>query len=167
MAQAVPRTDVMEKNLRRLYNSFLHSDLMGFKQREGRVFPGRRTPTERKALPVAGALLGVVALVVEAVVEAVMHGQMEREAEGNLHQIAIAMHSHYDTFNSLPAPASVDSQGKPLLSWRVPILPFIEQDALYRKFRLDEPWDSPTNKELIKEMPKVYESHGGKPLKPG
>jgi len=47
------------------------------------------------------------------------------------------------------------------LSWRVHILPFIEQDGLYKKFKLDEPWDSKHNKELIKEMPTVYKVAGG------
>jgi hypothetical protein len=47
-------------------------------------------------------------------------------------------------------------QGKPLLSWRVAILPYIEQNNLYKKFKLDEPWDSPHNKPLLEEMPPVY-----------
>jgi prepilin-type processing-associated H-X9-DG protein len=42
------------------------------------------------------------------------------------------------------------------LSWRVAILPFVEQAELYNKFKLDEPWDSPHNKELLKEMPALY-----------
>jgi hypothetical protein len=46
------------------------------------------------------------------------------------------------------------------LSWRVAILPYIEQDQLYRQFKLDEPWDSPHNKKLIPLMPKLYESVG-------
>jgi prepilin-type processing-associated H-X9-DG protein len=50
----------------------------------------------------------------------------------------------------------VDKKGKPLLSWRVAILPFIEQDNLYKEFKLDEPWDSDHNKKLIDKMPKVY-----------
>ncbi len=52
--------------------------------------------------------------------------------------------------------AITDKDGKPLLSWRVAILPYLEQQELYNKFKLDEPWDSPNNKPLIKEMPKVY-----------
>src|SRR5262249_53429272 len=50
--------------------------------------------------------------------------------------------------------------GKPHLSWRVLILPYIEQDALYKEFHLDEPWDSDHNKKLIAKMPKVY-AHAG------
>ncbi len=47
------------------------------------------------------------------------------------------------------------------MSWRVHILPYIEQDTLYKKFKLDEPWDSKHNKELIKEMPSIYKVVGG------
>src|SRR6202011_3192353 len=35
-------------------------------------------------------------------------------------------------------------------------LPYIEQNALYMQFKLDEPWDSPHNKKLIPMMPKIY-----------
>jgi hypothetical protein len=49
-----------------------------------------------------------------------------------------------------------DGAGRPLLSWRVLILPYVEEDDLYAKFYMDEPWDSPHNRELLGRMPKVY-----------
>ena len=49
-----------------------------------------------------------------------------------------------------------DKYGKPLLSWRVAILPFVEQQSLYQQFHLDEPWDSEHNRELIKQMPEWF-----------
>lgn len=76
----------------------------------------------------------------------------------NLKQLALAMHNYHDTFRSFPARASFDAQGNPLLSWRVHVLPFIEQEQLYRQFKLDEPWDSEHNKKLIPRMPAVYHS---------
>ena len=51
-------------------------------------------------------------------------------------------------------------EGKPLLSWRVHLLPFLGEDALYKKFHLDEPWDSEHNKKLISHMPRVYRTPG-------
>ena len=74
----------------------------------------------------------------------------------NLKQIALAMHNYHSANNAFPRPASLDEKGKPLLSWRVAILPYLEQQELYDKFKLDEPWDSPHNKALLKEMPPVY-----------
>ena len=55
-----------------------------------------------------------------------------------------------------------DKDGKTLLSWRVDILPFIEQDTLYKEFHLDEPWDSEHNKKLLAKMPKVFRAPGSK-----
>jgi hypothetical protein len=52
--------------------------------------------------------------------------------------------------------ANFDRQGKPLLSWRVHLLPFMGQEKLYDEFHVDEPWDSDHNKKLIAKMPKVY-----------
>ena len=78
------------------------------------------------------------------------------QGKNNLKQIALAMHNFHDTYRKFPAAATVDKKGKKLLSWRVHILPFIEQDPLYQQFHLDEPWDSEHNKELIKNVPPVY-----------
>src|SRR5205807_685646 len=59
-------------------------------------------------------------------------------------------------------PAGIyDSTGKVGLSWRVAILPYIEQDTLYKQFKFDEPWDGPNNKKLIPMMPKTYARPGG------
>jgi hypothetical protein len=46
--------------------------------------------------------------------------------------------------------------GRPLYSWRVLLLPYIEEDKLYAEFRLDEPWDSEHNVRLIDRMPRLY-----------
>ena len=74
----------------------------------------------------------------------------------NLKQIALAFHNHESAYQFFPA-GLYDATGKKAgLSWRVAILPFIEQDALYRQFKLDEPWDGENNKKLIAKMPKIY-----------
>jgi prepilin-type processing-associated H-X9-DG protein len=83
----------------------------------------------------------------------------QRNQDANhLKQMALAMHNYMDVYKTFPAQYSSDKQGKPLLSWRVHILPFVEQDNLYRQFKLDEPWDSEHNKKLIPMMPPVYKS---------
>ncbi len=76
----------------------------------------------------------------------------------HLKQIGLAMHNYNDAFKHFPAPASHDRSGKPLLSWRVRILPYLGQGQLYRQFHLDEPWDSPHNKALVEKMPAVFRS---------
>jgi len=87
-------------------------------------------------------------------------------SSNNLKQIGLALHNYHDTFGVFPAAAIVDKKGKPLLSWRVAILPYIEQDALYRQFKLDEPWDSPHNIKLSKVVVKVFQLPYGEE-KPG
>jgi hypothetical protein len=76
----------------------------------------------------------------------------------NMRELGIAMHSYADSKKTLPAWASYSKEGKPLLSWRVHLLPFLGQEALYKEFHLDEPWDSEHNKKLIPRMPDVYKS---------
>ncbi len=91
----------------------------------------------------------------------------DRRVSGiRLKQIGIAMHNYHGNFNSFPAAAICDTNGKPLLSWRVSILPFIEQDHLYRQFKLDEPWDGPTNKPLLANMPQIYAPVRGRTAEP-
>lgn len=76
-------------------------------------------------------------------------------SRNNLMEIGIAMHHHSDQLGSF-ASNSHDLQGKPLLSWRVHLLPYLGEQALYSRFNLNEPWDGPTNKQLLAQMPKVY-----------
>ncbi len=73
----------------------------------------------------------------------------------NLHQIGVAFNNSAAVYNGFPT-GIADKTGKIGLSWRVAILPFIEQDALYKQFKLDEPWDSEHNKKLIDKMPQIY-----------
>lgn len=77
------------------------------------------------------------------------------KSSNNLKQIALAFHSYNDTFGWLPTD-ELSKDKKPLLSWRVQILPFIEQDHLYKQFKLDDPWDSEHNKKLIEQIPEIY-----------
>jgi hypothetical protein len=88
-----------------------------------------------------------------------VRGQAARaQSMNNLKQLALALFNYHDAYGRFPPSASRDKGGKPLLSWRVLILPFIEGDALYKEFHLDEPWDSDHNKKLISRMPRVYDS---------
>jgi hypothetical protein len=67
-----------------------------------------------------------------------------------------------------PASAAHRTQkGAPGLSWRVAILPYIDQEALHQKFKLDEPWDSPHNKALLGKIPKVLLRPGQQPTPEG
>ena len=108
----------------------------------------------------SNALIPTTAIAIGMMLPAV---QKVREASqrissmNNLKQIALAMANYEATFGAFPAAAICDKKtGKPLLSWRVAILQYIEEEALYKQFKLDEPWDSEHNLKLAKNMPKVY-----------
>jgi RNA polymerase sigma factor (sigma-70 family) len=70
--------------------------------------------------------------------------------------IMLAMHNYQDAKKSFPPRAITGADSKPKLSWRVALLPYLDQQALYQEFRLDEAWDSPHNKALISRMPDVF-----------
>src|SRR5947209_9541688 len=86
--------------------------------------------------------------------------QLDKAAH-TLKQIALAFHNYESVHGKMPTnqPAK---DGKPGLSWRVQVLPYIEQDDLYRQFKLDEPWDSETNKKLIEKIPSLFVPVRGK-----
>jgi hypothetical protein len=112
---------------------------------------------------IAGILLlcgGGVAVVGWLGFRAFGEAQERVREQQNLNIVAISMHNFHDVYAALPSPASYDESGKPLLSWRVHLLPFLEEEHLYRQFHLDEPWDSPHNKALIPRIPAVYRMPG-------
>jgi hypothetical protein len=82
----------------------------------------------------------------------------EQTSANNLKQIALAVINHADAHKGrLPANV-VDKDGKPILSWRVEILPYLEQAELHKQFKRDQPWDSEDNKKLLAKMPAVFAS---------
>ncbi len=97
----------------------------------------------------------LVALLLPAVQQA-REAARRSSSRNNMKQLLLALHNHHAVHRRFPARASYDANGKPLLSWRVHILPYLNQQALYKRFKLDEPWDSPHNKPLIRLMPAVY-----------
>jgi hypothetical protein len=78
------------------------------------------------------------------------------ESMNNLMTIGLAMHSFAAAHDTTFPAAAIRKDSKALLSWRVAILPYLDQEALYNRFHLDEPWDSQHNKALLNQMPSVY-----------
>jgi len=97
----------------------------------------------------------VIALLIPSI-QSAREAARRARCVNNLRQLVLAMHNYHSANNAFARAAIADDDGKPLLSWRVAILPYLQQNALYNKFKLDEPWDSPHNKALLKEMPSVF-----------
>lgn len=85
------------------------------------------------------------------------------QCHGNLFYIAFALRNYESTYGAFPPAHVTDARGRPLYSWRVLILPFMDSKPLYDRFRLDEPWDGPNNSKLIAEMPDVYNCPNHRP----
>lgn len=117
-----------------------------------------------KKLDAAGILVGIVGLVVGVVSAAVLFVFLQGAAEvgrrkqsrDNLKRIGLAMHDFVDAHDTFPSACSTDKEGKPLLSWRVHLLPHLGEAGLYQQFRLGESWESEHNRTLIPMMPSVF-----------
>jgi hypothetical protein len=120
----------------------------GLSTESHQTFP---TPTIGASAPIAVALL-------LPAVQAAREAARRAQSLNNVRQIGLAIVTHENTYRRFPPAYSQSKDGKPLLSWRVHILPYVEEQALYEQFHLDEPWDSEHNKKLIAKMPQVYKS---------
>ena len=77
----------------------------------------------------------------------------------NLQKIMLAMHCYHDVYRTFPPAYTVDENGNKLHSWRVLLLPFLEQQALYDAIKLDEPWNSESNRKARETIVPVYQCH--------
>jgi prepilin-type processing-associated H-X9-DG protein len=124
-----------------------------------------------KAMAITGIVLGSITTLLVPVqialllpaVQAAREAARRAQCTNNLKQIALAMHQFEERHDAFPPAASYDATGKPLLSWRVLILPYLGEEVLYNQFHLDEPWDSPHNQPLGDRMPGVFQCPSGNP----
>jgi hypothetical protein len=102
------------------------------------------------------ATIGVLVALLLPAVQAAREAARRNASMNNLKQLMLALLLYEDAHKAFPAHANYGADGKPLLSWRVHILPYLEQEPLYKEFHLDEPWDSEHNKKLIARMPALF-----------
>jgi|GEM_PF-2431074 len=93
--------------------------------------------------------------------KALAHIAHRSQTSNHLKQIGIAIHNYHDVYRHLPPKYFIDRQGQPLLSWRVAILPYIEQAALYQSMKLDQPWDAAGNRLLSSVVIRTYADQDG------
>ena len=145
----IPDVGAMRKSL------FPTTVAVAVDDREVRIITREAFPSVNFNVPVGTSTPVLIGLLLPAV-QSAREAARRAQCVNNLKQIGLAMHNYEGVHDKLPQAAITDAKGKPLLSWRVAILPFIEHRALYEKFKLDEPWDSPHNKALLEEMPGFY-----------
>ena len=106
---------------------------------------------------VAGlCIVGVLAALLLPAVGAARGAAQRTQCNNHLKQIALAFHNYHDAYGTLPPAYIEDQDGRPQHSWRVLILPFLEHQDLYDRYRFDEPWDSPHNRQVTAETIPVY-----------
>jgi len=115
-----------------------------------------------------GVILACVSCcVVVPCIQEVRDGEGWLYSQVSLKTIALAMFNYHEANGSLPPAVAQSKAGKPLYSWRVLLLPYLEEDILYKKYHLDEPWDSPHNRQFAGETPRCYRPHLGGNDPPG
>jgi|688.fasta_scaffold14878_2 hypothetical protein len=82
-----------------------------------------------------------------------------KQRKTKLFEVGRAVSNYESAFKVYPIgknPVWFDANNKPKLSWRVHILQFMEYRPLFEQFKLNEPWDSPHNLQLIPKMPEIF-----------
>jgi hypothetical protein len=149
MAQGIQQTEKQGKDWAKIVDLMKLAEAM---VKEGKI--QRKDAEVQVSMSATTDIAKLNAALIEAVAK-VRDAAARMQSMNNLKQIALAFHNYMDTTGAFPVNVH-DKNGKPMLSWRVMILPYIEQDNLYKQFHLDEPWDSEHNKKLIDQMPPVF-----------
>lgn len=91
---------------------------------------------------------GILAALLLPAIQSARTAARRAQSTNNMKQIALALHNYHDTHGAFPPAIVTDSQGNPLYSGRVLLLPFLEQGSMYSQFDLSEPWDSDKNQAI-------------------
>ncbi len=99
---------------------------------------------------------GILAALLLPAVQQAREAARRSQCKNNLKQIGLALHNYHDVYGTFPPAFVADENGKPMHSWRVLILPFIDEAGLYSEYKFSEPWDGPNNRLLLDRMPRTY-----------
>jgi len=112
----------------------------------------------------AMVVIGIIALLIAFLLPAVRSGSgpavRRAQCVNNLKQIALALYNYERAYKVLPPAYTVDASGRPLHSWRTLVLPYLEQESLYRTIDLSKPWNDPANARANEAMPPVFRCPG-------
>ncbi|MEZ6092088.1 MAG: DUF1559 domain-containing protein [Pirellulaceae bacterium] len=121
---------------------------------------GKTIAVKSSRTPVDVATTGVLVGLLLPAVQASREAARRMQCSNNLKQMGLAIHNYHAAHGQFPADIK-SADGKPLLSWRVELLPFVEEQALYEQFKKDEPWDSKHNRPLVDRMPRWLQCPSG------
>lgn len=101
---------------------------------------------------------GVAALLLMPAVTQNGGASRATRSRNNLKQIALALHNYHDANGKFPPAVVTDADGKPLYSWRVLLLPYLEQGQLFDRFDKTKAWDDPANLAVSNAIVEVFQS---------
>jgi len=97
----------------------------------------------------------VIALLLPAI-SCAREAARQMQCANQLKQIALALQNYKEANKCFPPACIADKDGKPMHSWRVLILPYLDEEPLYNQYNFNEPWNGPNNKELLANRPRVF-----------
>jgi prepilin-type processing-associated H-X9-DG protein len=115
-----------------------------------------------RAVASTDANVAQAAAILVPAVSAAREAARRAQAMNNLKQLALALHNYADVHKSFP-PSVLYSPSNVPYSWRVAVLPYLEQSELYQQYNFDQPWDSPGNLKVLERMPVVLRDPGADP----
>jgi hypothetical protein len=146
-ATALPSLETIVKHLRPTISTMSHRDDGFYFQSTG-------------SMPGGGSSVGmapfVAGLLLPAVHKAREAAHVAQESN-NMKQLTLAALNYESAHGVYPADIYSDD-GKPLLSWRVQLVPFLEVANANLDFHKDEPWDSEHNRQFLAQMPEVFKT---------
>lgn len=106
------------------------------------------------------AACGILVALLLPAVQAARDAARRMSDQNSMKQVGLAMHNYHDVYNALPAPIVTNSEGTDVWSWRVSVLPYIEQGYIYDQIDFTDmrPWDDPKNAMLQGPAPMTYTS---------
>ncbi len=109
-----------------------------------------------KFLAIAALLLSYPAWWLSGAVPQAREAARRSSCKCYLKQFGLAFHNYHDTYGTFPPAFVLGPDGRKWHSWRVLILPMLEQSELYAEYKFDEPWDGPNNRKLLAKMPEIF-----------
>lgn len=112
----------------------------------------RAALTKIEVVVIIGVILLLVALLLPNIQQS-RGSARQVQCRNNLRQVSLALHRYHDTYGSFPPAVTTGPDGEPWHSWRTLLLPYIEEDELWDRYRLDEPWNSEANLAMVEKVP--------------
>ncbi len=124
----------------------------------GQVVMSTKTNETLPVTSIGGTTVPIMAALLLPAVQSAREAARRAQSMNNLKMLSLSVLNFEAATGRFPAAAIPTKDGKPGLSWRVAMLPYLEEKNLYDQFHLDEPWDSEHNRKLIPLMPEVFRS---------